>query len=115
MLEAVERRALELAVIKPSCHITDDVPCADDEAAAFLGVTRNGLRKWRQKTRSARKTNPRALIGPAWIEYGEGKGCTIRYLPSVLRAYRDAHIPFKPAGRPRKIDDETATAVAGAL
>ena len=57
------------------------------EAAAFLGVTAKTLSNWRSQGQ-----------GPDYVKYGSTidkkgrKRGSVVYLPSVLQAYRDAHV-----------------------
>lgn len=73
----------------------------EDKAAAFLDLRPDTLKVWRSKSRRAGR-----LIGPPWIEMGDGRARIIRYRLEDLEAYASAGIvrlePKKKVGRPRK-------------
>jgi hypothetical protein len=68
-----------LSLERPPVSTYDDNPVFDERgAAAYLGLSQECLKKWRQRNQ-----------GPDYIQYGPGG--TVRYELSALMAFRATH------------------------
>jgi hypothetical protein len=68
-----------LSLERPPVSTYDDNPVFDERgAAAYLGLSQECLKKWRQRNQ-----------GPDYIQYG--RGGTVRYELSALMAFRATH------------------------
>jgi len=70
----------------------NDTPVPEEPAAEYLGLAPATLRRWRSQP-------PRGLVPPPFIKYGSARTAKIRYLPSELKKWRDAHINGRSDGQ----------------
>lgn len=62
-------------------HSETELPITEDAAAKLIGVTVATMRKWRCIGK-----------GPSFIKYGRSRAAMVRYLPSVVLAFRDSYV-----------------------